>query len=89
MVGLGLNEAGEALLGYSFFLPRTLALRVTASRPRNIVQVWISYLTVAEDVYGDLIPVEDLVQDVTPESAKNFLQSDLVCLRCFTSCVPI
>ena len=42
------------------------------------------HLTVAE-VYGDLIPVEELVQDVTSESAKNFLQSKLVSLRCLTS----
>ena len=86
-VRIDLNEPGREILGYSFFLLRTLAVRVTASCPQNIVQVWISNITVAEDVYGDLIPVEDLVQDVTVESAKNFLQSDLVCLRCFTSCV--
>ena len=29
-------------------------------------------------MYGEHIPVEDLVQDVSPESARNILQSDLV-----------
>ena len=29
-------------------------------------------------MYGKHIPVEDLVQDVTPESVRNFLESDLV-----------
>ena len=38
----------------------------------------IESLTVAEDMYGEHIPVEELMQDVTPESARNFLQSDLV-----------
>ena len=87
VVGLSLNQPGGTFLGYSSFLLRTMALRVTASCPQNIVQMWISYLTVAEDEYGSLIPVEDLMQDVTAESAKNFLQSDLVRLRCLTRCV--
>ena len=47
----------------------------------------ISNLTVPEDVYGNFIPVEDLVEDVTPESARNFLQSDMVRLRYLTSWV--
>ena len=87
VVGLGLNKSGGTLLGYGVFWPRTLALRVTASCPQTIVQMWTSNLTVAEDVYRNLVPVEDLVQDVTPECAKNFLQSDLVRLRCLTSYV--
>ena len=50
-VDIGLNEAGGAILGCSFFLPRTLALRVTASCPQNIVQVCGSHISLLQRTY--------------------------------------
>ena len=43
--------------------------------------MWISDLTVAEQLTDELVTVQDIVRDVTPESPKNFLQSDLVCIK--------
>ena len=46
----------------------------------------IQSLTVAEAIYGQHIPVEDIVQDVIQESARNFLQSELVIVISQTRC---